>query len=142
MKRDELEGLEKPALLEAAQQLFDQLQTANADVAGAEEKHSTEISALKAAHATELSEVENIAKENEETLNETITDLRGKLTATKKEVSVQKKTVKCDGKEYEVKLPIFRHKGITYKAEDLQSESEVVKELIEMEAAVLEEIIK
>ncbi len=142
MERHELERLNKPSLLEAAQQLFDQLETAKADLAGAEEKHNTETDELRAAHAEELTSIKSEAKEVEDTLNGIIAELRSTLSETKKEVSNQKKTVKHDGKEYEVKLPVFRHNGKTFKADDLKSNPALVKTLVEMGAGVLEEVKK
>jgi len=131
VEKETLSTLNKAELLDVANNLFDELESVKSKLTSSEEKHATEIESLKKS-----------SKETEDILNETIEELRGKLTETKKEVSVQKKTVKYEGNDYEVKINVFRHKGETFKADDLEKNSELLKELVEMEAGVLELIKK
>ena len=70
-----------------------------------------------------------------------IAELRGQLTATKKEVKKSKVIVKHEGSQYEVVIPQFSFNGEVVTAEDLKSKPEVVAALVVEESSVLQVIV-
>lgn len=76
--------------------------------------------------------MENQQKEAEEV----IADLSAKLD---QQAPKSKTTLKVGNKKYVVAIENFIHQGQKYTAKDLKGNSDLVKELIEMESSVLQE---
>lgn len=64
--------------------------------------------------------------------NEVIVELRTSLTAVKKEKSVGKVIVEHNKEKYAVEAAKFNHGGKDYTAEDLKTNKELTKELVEL----------
>lgn len=64
--------------------------------------------------------------------DEVIAELRKDLTAVKKEKSVGKVIVEHNKEKYAVEAVKFNHGGKDYTAEDLKTNKELTKELVEL----------
>lgn len=68
---------------------------------------------------------------------EVIKELRADLKASNKVVAVKENIVKLKDKKYKITAPSFFLNGEKHQASEVESDSDVLKELVELEAGFL-----
>ena len=71
---------------------------------------------------------------------EVIVELRAELQASNKVVAVKENIVKLKDKKYKITAPSFFLNGEKHQASDIESDSDVLKELVNLEAGFLVEV--
>ena len=71
---------------------------------------------------------------------EVIVELRAELQASNKVVAVKENIVKLKDKKYKITAPPFFLNGEKHQASDIESDSDVLKELVNLEAGFLVEV--
>ena len=71
---------------------------------------------------------------------EVIVELRAELQASNKVVAVKENIVKLKDKKYKITAPSFFLNGEKHQAFDIESDSDVLKELVNLEAGFLVEV--
>lgn len=71
---------------------------------------------------------------------EVITELRAELKASNKVVAVKENIVKLKDKKYKITAPSFFLNGEKHQASEISDDSDVLKELVKLEAGFLVEV--
>ena len=86
-----------------------------------------------------LEAIETLEKEATESA-EIIVDLRAKLTASNKVAETKQNIVKLKNRKFKINCSSFHFNGVEHQSSEIESDSEILAELVEIGAGFLEEV--
>jgi hypothetical protein len=86
-----------------------------------------------------LEVIETLEKEATESAD-IIADLRAKLSASNKVAEAKQNIVKLKNRKFKINCASFHFNGVEHQASEIKNDSEILAELVEIEAGFLEEV--